>query len=471
VAPVKLTHEIPFGITAIVGGTNVRFTLSVPHNTKPITESITWKDLRADLTPLLAKEGIEFEDAKDIVLAEIAKRFSEFVAKQFPEDGPPPPFHNICAFDLSVAGIVEGEGYNASVTTTNTGINLKGEALAIALLNAINGDLSSRNWSTIPHASTVVLNDATAGALGEYHGGDLQNVDNGLFVIIGTGVGSMALVKGRAFPKFSELGHSVIVSFENKKKKFTVVDGTQVQNLLDEHGNWKDLEHGHTYVENTLAGPWFAINFVRKLIPDHFAPVLKALAEKIKKQMPADYKGDLFKDLFDLGDKSVRSRQRWAIDSSSALIKAINSHILIPDLVEAFRAAPCTGKSDEWLTYAKPEQVLNYLAWVEHWKSYFKDVGEALGAVYKKMSRDEIAPERIVLGGGIAEACQQRLPDALKEIALELIHDHGHLPRGTVVFSSMSPEARESAVTLARVNKVYQHSLEYPEWQNCPLDA
>jgi hypothetical protein len=87
------------------------------------------------------------------------------------------------------------------------------------------------------------------------------------------------------------------------------------------------------------------------------------------------------------------------------------------------------------------------------------------------MSRDEIAPERIVLGGGIAEACQQRLPDALKEIALELIHDHGHLPRGTVVFSSMSPEARESAVTLARVNKVYQHSLEYPEWQNCPLDA
>jgi hypothetical protein len=498
---IPLTRETPFGITAIVGGTNVRFCLSTPYNSKPIEKKVTWRELKNELGPGLEAQGLKFEDSKDIVLAEIAKRFAAFVAEQFPEEGGHPPFHNICAFDLSVAGLVEGEGPEALVTTTNTGINLKGEALALGLISAINGELTQRSWPTIPHASTAVLNDATAGTLGEYYAGSLKGVDNGLFVIFGTGVGSMAIVNGKPYPKFSELGHSVIVHFEHlSKKRFTVHDGTQTSQMLDEHGNFKTLPRGNSYIENSLAGPWFAINFVRKLIDDRLTPVLKALASKLlekmkpeeKETMRAEEKQKLTDEereaiehlkqgeadkvllsnaLFRLGDRTVSSRQRWAIDSSSALITAINKHILIPDALAAYEATPCTGKSDEWLAHAAPEDVLTYLAWVEHWKTYFKEMGEALGAVYKQMKHDGVAPKKIVLGGGIAEACQENLSDGLKAYALRLIHDHGHLPKETVVFSAMSPEARESAVTLKRVNQVYDYWLEHGEWESLQAKA
>ncbi len=499
--PIALTREMPFGITAIVGGTNVRFCLSTPYNSKPIEKKVTWRELKNELGPGLEAQGLKFEESKDRVLAEIAKRFATFVAEQFPEEGGAPPFHNICAFDLSVAGIVEGEGPEALVTTTNTGINLKGEALALGLISAINEELTQRSWPTIPHASTAVLNDATAGTLGEHYAGNLKGVDNGLFVIFGTGVGSMAIVNGKPYPKFSELGHSVIVHFENlSKKRFTVHDGTQTSQMLDEHGNFKTLPHGHSYIENSLAGPWFAINFVRKLIDDRLTPVLRALASKLLEKMKAEEKEKmraeekqkltaeeketiehleqskadkalLFNALFRLGDRTVSSRQRWAIDSSSALITAINKHILIPDALAAYEATPCTGKSDEWLANAAPEDVLTYLAWVEHWKTYFKEMGEALGAVYKQMKHEGVAPKKIVLGGGIAEACQENLSEGLKAYALRLIHDHGHLPKETVVFSTMSPEARESAVTLKRVNQVYDYWLENDEWESLQAES
>ncbi len=484
--PVRLTRETPFGITAIVGGTNVRFCLSVPHNREPIVYSVSWKDLETELGPGLKAQELKFEDSKELVLSEIAKRFAEFVKKQFPEDGSPPPFHNICAFDLSVAGIVTGEGSEAAVTTTNTGINLKGEALALSLLAAINCELSDRKWPNIPHGSTAVLNDAAAGALGEYYAGALRDFANGLFVIIGTGVGSMALVEGRPHPKFSELGHSLIVNFEKFKKRFSLHDGAQISELLDSTGNFKELELGKSYIENHLAGPWFAINFVRKLTSDQLAPVLKVFAEKLEKKLTSAEKTKiaeqtkahleeelspedlLHKALFFLGDRQVSSRPRWAMDSSSALITAINKYILVPDPVQAWQVTPCTGKSEEWLSSAKPEHVLNYLAWIEHWKMYFKEVGEALGAVYRQMKKDGVAPGKIVLGGGIAEACQKYLPEDVKAHALELIHDHGHktghLPKDTVVFSTMSPEARESAITLRQVNQIYEYWLKTGEW-------
>jgi hypothetical protein len=68
------------------------------------------------------------------------------------------------------------------------------------------------------------------------------------------------------------------------------------------------------------------------------------------------------------------------------------------------------------------------------------------------MSTNGAPPERIVVGGGIGEVCAA-YPPFLRNLALKIIHRHGKLPAETVVFSMMSPEARESAVTSRAVDE------------------
>jgi hypothetical protein len=82
------------------------------------------------------------------------------------------------------------------------------------------------------------------------------------------------------------------------------------------------------------------------------------------------------------------------------------------------------------------------------------------------MSREGAAPERIVLGGGIAEACREFLPRSLKKFALELIHEAGHLKAGTVWFSTLSPEAREAAFSQSRTARVYDYWEVKNDWQS-----
>lgn len=447
----RISRDDPFGATAIVGGTNVRLCVSTAGETEPLVYSVKWQDLHAELNETLQRAGISFEDAKSEVFTALAKKFVDEVAKIFPEDGKPPPFDKMCAFNFSVAGPVTGEGFGATVSTSNTGVSLKNEAIALTLMGAINTELQHRRWPTVPLSSTVVMNDATAGLLGELYGGGLRGCQHGLYVIIGTGVGSMGLVNGHPDPTYSELGHSALITYDTSGKRFVVRNGRDTVSSLGDNGCFKDLPFGQHYLENDLAGPWLAVRFVQKLSKDYtFLPVLVALAERIAPFMPGDYKGDLIRDLVDLGDLPSARRQQWAINSPSGLVKAVNRFLLSPNAEELLEAVPC-----DWniagVCERDPKEGLVLLG-IEHWKSYLKDVGHALGEVCRKMSSNGTPPEKIVIGGGIGEVCAA-YPPFLKNLALKIIHRHGKLPADTVVFSSMSPEARESAVTSRAVDE------------------
>lgn len=449
-------HE-PFGITMIVGGTNVRFGISVPNRLEPIIASVTWRELKDCLDPKLKKKKLEFEHAKDLAFEELGKRLVNFVAENCPPEGKP-PFHNVCAFNFSVAGPVEGDGLKATVTTTNTGVNLKGEALAAGVIKAINAELKARKWPRMKNDTVHVLNDAVAGAYGEHRLGALKDIHVGVFMIVGTGIGGVTLEDGRPCGEFSEFGHTVISHIsDDGVRKYSISDGRKILEQLDEHGNFLDLPKGQSYIENYLAGPWFAINFVRQYNrragdnePDW--RMLNALAAKIHPDLPQYSQDQIADQLLELSELDWRKRQSWAVNSSSLIIKAINRFLLIPDAEAVLDAIPCTDANEQWRIKEKAEKVLSHDGF-KYWKGYFKELGSALGALKRAMKEQELAPEKIVLGGGIAEACQKHLSQEMKLRALRLIHDHGRLKAETVVFSSMSPEAREAALTTLLVQE------------------
>jgi predicted NBD/HSP70 family sugar kinase len=68
------------------------------------------------------------------------------------------------------------------------------------------------------------------------------------------------------------------------------------------------------------------------------------------------------------------------------------------------------------------------------------------------MKEQGVTPEKIILGGGIGEA-YHRFPEPLREAALLEIQDHSGLPEGMILFSAISAEERESAITQAAVDQ------------------
>jgi hypothetical protein len=185
-------------------------------------------------------------------------------------------------------------------------------------------------------------------------------------------------------------------------------------------------------------------------------PSDQPLEAQICKDANATEQADLLDLLSDqlliISELDWRKRQSWAVNSSSHVIKLINQFLLVPKEFAVLAAIPCTEAYEQWRVKEKAEKVLTVDAY-KYWKSYFKDLGVTLGALKREMKDNDLSPDRIVLGGGIAEACQKYLSPEMKKIALDLIHDYGRLKAGTVVFSSMSPEAREAAITTLSVEE------------------
>ena len=239
--------------------------------------SIKWQELNAQLAPRLKELLIDFGDAHHIAMPVIAKHYVDFIASQFdPEEGAP-PFDKVTSCNFSVAGVVRGEGLDATVSTTNTGLRLTNDKIALTLLSAIQNELAARDWPAIPQDNISVVNDAAAATYGQVYLGGLQGVKNGLFVIIGTGVGSMGWSDGKLNHNFDELGHRII--FDTHKKQSILLGGAELNEKIDTDGSFKNLPVHQRYAENVLAGPWAAISFVKSL--EVKPEVMSALAERI----------------------------------------------------------------------------------------------------------------------------------------------------------------------------------------------
>lgn len=483
----RLSRDEPFGVTAIIGGTNVRFCISAPHLAdaatpgvaEPLVYSVKWQELQDQLVPKLTELGIDFGDAHHLVLPLLAEKCVSFIASHFEKAGGPPPFDNIAAFDFSVAGVVRGEGLDSTISTTNTGLRFTSDKTALQFISSLQNELASRDWPAIPQDNIAVMNDAAAGLLGETIAGGLQGVKNGLFVIIGTGVGSMGWTTKPGDNKptidfdFNELGHRAI--FDSSRRLEVVLHkGEEINDFVEEDGSFKSLELHERYAENVLAGPWCAINFVEsfKSKPTMMMKLAETIARanfkkaaeeagKTQEQTEEMLTGEAFKEevskvhkgLYALANLQSQERTRWAVSSNSHLVRAVNNFLLNPDPEVVFEHMPCDYRVEE-MTNSNPEAALPLLAY-SAWKEYCKNIGVFLGKAYSVMSDQGNTPDKIIIGGGIGEMAN-RYPSLLRKVALKLIHEHGNFPPGVVDFSRMSPESRECAKTYHHVDEKMQ---------------
>ena len=476
-----LNREDPFGVTTIIGGTNVRICLSIPGNPEPLVHIIKWQALHDQYVASGAGTSSQFRNALEWGYERMAKECIDFIAKKFMgEDAStsdtkqaPPPFNQICAFNYSVAGRVEGDDEFACVFTSNTGIRYDGEQIAVKVGQAIQRQLREKNWPTVPAANVVVMNDAMAGLRGEMLG-----VDGGLtrgktvkFYICGTGLGSKMWHIDKPLHEFDESGHTAL--FNTETEQYRILSGEQIKEVVAPDGGFKIDNPNEVFAEHKLAGPWVAIQFVKKVAP--YPKVMNALARQIVKNIIADWEKELKKNpkhldvekpdpekLYqkvlpqledDLATMKPKERYLWAINANGDMIKQVNRVLLNPDPLAFFGSDPCDNDFEAQITNS-PEDALIVTAG-KACKRYFKDLGTFLGADYRAMQARGVAPDAMVLGGGIGELFN-RYSEGLRELALKMIHKAAQLPRGTIDFSRMSPEARECTPTYRQVETTYE---------------
>ena len=453
----RLSPDQPFGITVIVGGTNIRACISLPGASVPLNFSRTWQQLHDSLKPELDARGIDFGDAHDLVLSAFVKEFfDDIIDNHYDKKQGPPPFDKLAALNFSVAGVVRGEGTDATVSTTNTGLRFTNEELAKRMIGAMQSELTARAWPSFPVANVAVLNDAAAGCKGEVLRGGLKGCENGLFVILGTGIGSMGWSKHNFDFRFDELGHRIVKDFSSEPttlesrgglpNRFRLLTQEEVDNNLLPDGAYKEKsDRDPSYAENVLAGPWLAVRFLKKELADQ--EIHWFLARKLAPKLGQSAE-ETFEDLRELKELSAKHLTRWAVNSNSRLVRAVNDVILDLDAWAFVGACPCTGNFEATTSL---EEHLTTAAF-KTWKTYWKDVGHFLSTAYEGMKATGTPPEKIVLGGGIGEA-YHRFPAPLRHAALLEIAKHSNLPPGSVQFSAISAEERESAITQAAVDQ------------------
>lgn len=149
---------------------------------------------------LIIKEEKDYDTRKDdmseIVIQTIINLLKQVLLKQ-----------NITIEDIEQIGI-------AFPGTTSNGIVIKAENLGIMNLNI------EERIKQVFNTKIVLENDAKCAAIAEKQIGSLKNYDDALFIIIGTGVGGAAFLKGKLLKpvRYSgfEVGHMVIKETEDK---------------------------------------------------------------------------------------------------------------------------------------------------------------------------------------------------------------------------------------------------------------
>ncbi len=467
----RLDRSSPFGLTVIVGGTNVRFCLSTVANPEPIKEGIKWQKMKE----VLSFDAEQFKQSHDISYPYLAKMCLDFIAQQFEPADVPPPLHNLCAITFSVAGQVTGSGRGALITTTNTGLTFIRQALADEFLVAIQHEIAARTqlalqhgkpelgWPTLPSLEVEVMNDAKAALFGEVYYGNLREKNVGI-IILGTGCGGEAqLVRHdrstdvhserhqteggsntapHAAPNMNECGHRNIQ--DTVHNTFTCYPNGELAQFLNPDGSFKKLDGHLVYAEHLIAGPWNAIRFVRSILENDKAKI--ALARRVAEN-PRDPEklAKVIQSLNNLGALKVEHRTEWAIDSDADLVRAINNLVLGANLF----VEKCELDARRTSEHFSADDALIETAYKHFWE-YFTLVGEVLGSTYRT-ARDHGYPfDNLILCGGIGESCNW-FPDYLRKTVLSHLHRVSNIPEGVIDFSRISPECREDAANRSKV--------------------
>jgi hypothetical protein len=467
----RLDRSTPFGLTVIVGGTNVRFCLSTAADPEPIKDGIKWQKMKE----VLSLDVEPFKQSHDISYPYLAKMCLDFIAKQFSPADVPPPLHNLCAITFSVAGQVTDQGRGALITTTNTGLTFINQPLADDFLVAIEREIAARTqlalkqgkpelvWPTLPSLEVDVMNDAEAALFGEVYYGNLQGKNVGV-IILGTGCGGKAqLVKYKKStdthlksgqtskdshidphgpPNMDECGHRNIL--DTVQDIVTCYPNGDLAQYINPDGSFKKLDGHLVYAEHLIAGPWNAIRFVRSILENDKAKI--ALARRIAED-PRDPEklAKAIQALNNLGALKVEHRTEWAVDSDADLVRAVNNVVLSANLIVE-KLELDARKSSEHFT---ADDALIEKAYRHFW-DYFTYVGRVLGSKYATARDYGYTFDRLILCGGIGESCNL-FPQYLRKAVLKHLRRVGNIPEGVINFSTITPECREDAANRAKV--------------------
>jgi hypothetical protein len=417
--------SLPIGLTVMLGGSKYRVAISVAGKADPVSFSIGWDALRAEAEPEVRKRGVPFAQCPQygwpLASDKLAGAIDRLYGGALPDAG-----RNVCTLTFSVAGLVDGEGADARVTTSNTGLEIVNVKVR-DLLRAVNSAFYRNGWPPISESSVRVVNDAVAALIGEQERGALRGVKNGYVLIIGTGLGGAGITNSVLNPFYKEAGHALI--WDEKTGNYTVKAGQSLNELVNADGAFIQLPPGYSYLEHRLAGPWLATHLVQRAAKD--LGVYQGLQRRVCKIAEVDV-------------ATVRRELRAMSVLSPEVISKWNN-MVSPDVVRGvlgvlFASPHNTLQRD----CAQGDQSAGFL--LRQWHETFDEYGRAFGAWHAESVANRQAFERIVLVGGLPEFWR-RCPQESNDKALEIVHRVGRIPSGTVCLTEMSPESREATCT------------------------
>lgn len=431
-----IARELPFGVTIIIGGTNLRLSLSALQLTAPVDATISWQELLRtiacddqprDLTALRAR-----------TFQEIGKRFVSFIENHAALDHRGPPLSCLHTIIFSVAGIVDGN----CVSLTNVPLGIVRQDIAREILGAINSALAQRGFEGCYPKVVAVVNDAVAGLMGEMQAGGLQGVRNGAFIILGTGMGGICSVDGVPYVALDELGHRFLIRGPERSVRLLV--GDEIAPYLGDTGEFRVLAGDEVYAEHYLAGPWVATRFV-KTVAEGGLSLVEALAQKTANSSGISA-SHIQAGLGELVKLSWDELHLWGQRAPSDIVTCVNQFLFTPsagEIVEATR-----NKRSGTLDPGETVTLMGYHAW----RDYFELLGRCGGVLATAFHSKGSPMERIVLGGGIGEACNH-YPAIWRKHAYQVLKSSSGLSPGSITFSPMRPTQRENALTDASIKE------------------
>jgi len=436
-----IAREVPFGITVIIGGTNLRMTLSALQLTAPVDETISWQELLRTIA--CNEEPSDLTALRARAFQEIGRRFVSFIENNAAPDPRAPLFSHLHTIIFSVAGIVDGN----CVSLTNVPLGIVREDIAHEILEAINYELTQRGSERCRPKVVAVVNDAVAGLMGEVQAGGLQGVRNGAFIILGTGMGGICCVNGAPCVELDELGHRFLVKGGERSVRLLV--GDEVAPYLGDTGEFRVPTSDEVYAEHYLAGPWVATRFV-KAVADGGSSLVEALAQKMAHPSGISVLG-IHAGLTELLRLSRDELHLWGQRAPSDIVKCVNQFLFTPSADELVEAKRNTTSGT-----LHPGEIVTLLGY-HTWRDYFELLGRCGGVLATALRSKGTPIERIVLGGGIGEACNH-YPAIWRKHAYHVLQSTSGLPPGSIAFSPMRAEQRENALAKASIEEASSSS-------------
>ena len=249
---------------------------------------------------------------------------------------------------LSVAGWTNGSLDNPRISTTNTGVEFKDFPFIQRYLSALFGSsCPSSAGLTMPSKAALRLdgceqvNDGWAAALGEFYHprGKLYGRDRGIALIVGTGVGGAAILKGERVAHITELGHTFWYNKGTKNYEYRDLHEHLIPEGYFVNGQWTNKNlNGYVYMEHRIAGPWNAILFVKSIINEEVDDdrLLLALCDALHERDPNC--NIVPEQLRALDDLPQRDRAHWASKINDSVIAPINKLLSAVRIEHAARA-------------------------------------------------------------------------------------------------------------------------------------